>query len=952
MKRHPHNSPSPKPSLAWSAWSAWSARSARVGSLAAALLLAGCFGPSNAELLSSARELMAKKEWNAAQLQLKTLLQEQPDSSEGRLLLGQAMLDGGNLAGAEAELRRALELGQSEARVLPALASAMVGLGKGALLLQQFGQVTLPEPQADAELKSWLATAEAGEGQLEAADARIGLALRASPDHAPALLLRARLAAARGDVAGAQAQVQALIDRQQDNADAWLLKAELLMAAAGTAQGAQATAPAIAAYQRTLALMPSSVSAHSAILGLQIRRGDFAAAATQWSAMHKALPQHPQTLFFEAVLAEQKGDFKRARELSQVLLRASPENPRTLMLAGQVELKLGNLAQAEAHLAKAAQLLPKATMPRRRLAQVQLRSGQADKALLTLRPMLEDKAPDIEALTLSAQALLMKGDTAGADASFARAAKLKPDNLQVRTAIALSALAKGQDSSLTELQAISAADTGSAADMALISALVRRKDYAGALKAVDALAAKQPKEPLPDQLRGRIALQRQDSAGARKHFEQALLKSVDYLPALAGLAALDMADKQPAAAKARFEAALQRNPKNTSAMLALAELSARSGGTPEETQRWLDQAVTAEPAEALPRQMLIDHLLSIGQQRPALVAAQAAVAALPENPELLDRLGRALLINGETQQAVSTFNKLATVAPRSALPQLRLADAHAAANNRSGMSAAVKRAVEIAPDQLQVRQAQLRLALMDNKPAEALAVAKLVQTQWPTEAVGFGMEGEIEMSRRNWDAAAAALRKALTRQQPGDSAQKLHAALVAAKKGGEADKMATDWRKSHPADLGFIMHLGDMAMAGGGLTQAEGFYREVLSRQPEHVLALNNLAYALALQKKPGAVALAEKALQQAPKAAAVMDTLAFSLAAEQQLPRAIEIQTQAVAAATAPEAHQFRLQLAKFLLQSGNKSDARTELDKLAALGKAFARQDEVAELIKQTGG
>ena len=950
MKRHPHNSPSPKPNLAWSAWSARSARSARFCSMAAVLLLAGCFGPSNAELLSSARELMAKKEWNAAQLQLKTLLQEQPDSSEGRLLLGQAMLDGGNLAGAEAELRRALELGQSEARVLPALANAMVGLGKGALLLQQFGQVTLPEPQADAELKSWLATAEAGEGQLEAADARITLALRASPDHAPALLLRARLATARGDVASAQAQVQALIDRQQDNADAWLLKAELLMAAAGTAQGAEATAPAVAAYQRTLALMPSSVSAHSAILGLQIGRGDFAAAATQWSAMQKTLPQHPQTLFFEAVLAEQKGDFKRARELSQILLRASPDNPRTLMLAGQVELKLGNLAQAEAHLAKAAQLLPKATMPRRRLAQVQLRSGQADKALLTLRPMLEDKAPDIEALTLSAQALLMKGDTAGADASFARAAKLKPDNLQVRTAMALSALAKGQDSSLIELQAISAADTGSAADMALISALVRRKDYAGALKAVDALAVKQPKEPLPDQLRGRIALQRQDSAGARKHFEQALLKSVDYLPALAGLAALDMADKQPAAAKARFEAALQRNPKNTSAMLALAELSARSGGTPEEAQRWLDQAVTAEPAEALPRQMLIDHLLSIGQQRPALVAAQAAVAALPENPELLDRLGRALLVNGETQQAVSTFNKLATVAPRSPLPQLRLADAHAAANNRGGMSAAVKRAVEIAPEQLQVRQAQLRLAMVDNKPAEALAVAKLVQTQWPNDAVGFGMEGEIELTRRNWDAAAAALRKALTRQQPGDSAQKLHAALVAAKKGGEADKMATDWRKSHPADLGFIMHLGDMAMAGGGLTQAEGFYRDVLSRQPEHVLALNNLAYALALQKKPGAVALAEKALQQAPKAAAVMDTLAFSLAAEQQLPRAIEIQTQAVAAA--PEAHQFRLQLAKFLLQSGNKIDARTELDKLAKLGKAFARQDEVTELIKQTGG
>ena len=266
------------------------------------------------------------------------------------------------------------------------------------------------------------------------------------------------------------------------------------------------------------------------------------------------------------------------------------------------------------------------------------------------------------------------------------------------------------------------------------------------------------------------------------------------------------------------------------------------------------------------------------------------------------------------------------------------------------MRLAVKRAAEIAPDQLQVRQAQLRLALMDNKPEEALTIARLVQIKWPTEAVGFGMEGDVEMRRRNWDAAAGALRKALARQQPGDNPQKLHASLVAAKKSGEADKMAADWRKSHPTDLGFVMHLGDMAMAGGSLAPAEGYYREVLNSQPEHVLALNNLAYALAMQKKPGAVALAEQALKQAPKAAAVMDTLAFSLAAEQQLQRAIEIQTQAVAAA--PETHQFRLQLAKFLLQSGKKAEAKTELNRLAKLGSSFGRQDEVNELIKQLGG
>ena len=113
----------------------------------AQLLEAELRGPLSAEqrdsivrIRRSARALMAKKDYNAAQLQIKTLLQAKPDSAEGRFLLGQVMLESGDAAGAEAELRRALELGQSEVTVLPLLSGAMVGLGKGALLLQQFGK--------------------------------------------------------------------------------------------------------------------------------------------------------------------------------------------------------------------------------------------------------------------------------------------------------------------------------------------------------------------------------------------------------------------------------------------------------------------------------------------------------------------------------------------------------------------------------------------------------------------------------------------------------------------------------------------------------------------------------------------------------------------------------------------------------------------------------------------
>ena len=914
--------------------------------LAALLTAAGCGGTSDADLLASAKAHLAKRDTEAARLQIKNVLQKNPQSGEARLMLGQLMHSSGDMAGAEAELLRALELGQSEQAVLPVLAEAMVAQQKGGLLLQRYGKVDLPDAKADAELKTQLATAEAVGGDLDAAEDRLKHALQRDAGHGPALLLQARLASARGDSAAAQAQLDTLLAANPKLADAWMLKGELLLRA-----NTKDSAGALAAYGAAIKLKPDLVAAHNAVIMLHLAKPDGEAVNLQWAQMQKAAPRHPQTLFLEAALAEQRGDFKRARELTQLLLRNAPNNPQVLMLAGQTELKLNALGQAESYFAKAVQIAPKAPAPRRQLAQVQLRAGQADKALVTLRPLLDANPPDAQALTLAAQAQLMTGDTKAADASFARAAKLQPTDTRVRTTLALSQLAKGQDAAgLAELQAIAASDKGATADMALITARVRRADYAGALKAVDALAAKMPDKPLPDQLRGRIALQRKDAAGARKAFEAALSKSPEFMPALAGLATLDLQDKQPAAAKARFEAVLKRNPKNSAAMMALAEIGARTGAKPAETVQWLDQAIKADPSDVTARMLLIDHYLSSRQTKPALDAAQAALAAVPDNADLLDRLGRAQLIAGDSQQAVTTFTKLAGLNPKSALPHLRLADAHALAKNSSAMAAAVRRASEIAPKALPVQQAQASLALIENKPAQALALARTVQTQRPTEAVGFSMEGDIELRQKNWDNAAVALRKALSRQQPGDAAQRLHTALMAGKKTAEADKLVAEHRKAQPDDRVFELYLGDVAMASGNLALAEQQYQRVLDGQPENALALNNLAYVMAMQKKPGAVALAERALKAAPDTPALMDTLAFCLAAENQLPRAVQVQAKVVAAA--PDTPQFRLQLAKLQIQAGDKPGARSELAKLAKLGPGYARQAEVAELLKSMGG
>jgi len=906
--------------------------------------------PSVEQQVAVARGAIAKRDWGSAQAAAKAALDAQPESAEARRVYAEALIGSGDFANAETQLRRAQEAGAPDTELAPLMVRALVGQGKANEALVSHGRVNLPDPAADAQLKVSLAEAEAQSGQLDAALDRVDAALRAVPNHPQALLLGARLKAAKGNSSAALAQAEQVIAQNPQLVDAHLLKGELLTMQLRPTKDTD-TKDVLAAYEQALKVQPDNVAAHAAIVSLHMAQGRVDAANTQWQAMKKVAPGNPQTHFLEAVLADARDDFKRVREVSQNLLRTLPNNPRLLLLAGRAESRLGAPAQAEFYYAKAASLVPRAVLPRRLLAQSQVSTGQPDKALLTLKPLLESNPPDAEALTLASQAYLVKGDNAKAEALLAQLNKQKPDSAKVRTAMAMLSLSKGQDPAAErELAAVAEADKGTTADMALITARLRAKDTAGALKAVDRLATKLPDSPMPAHLRGRIALQANDTAAARKHFEAAVAKSPDYLPALAALSMMDLTDKKPTEATARFNAVLERNPKNAAAMVALSEIAARSGGTADAVLDWLQKAVAAEPGDVGIRLRLVEQLAALGRLKPALDTVQTGLATQPDSLELLEREGRLHLAMGSAQQAVTSFSRLTSVAPQSTNAQLMLADAQSAAKNRAGVASAIAKAAELSPDTPEVLRAQFQLAAQDDKRELALVAARKLQTKYPDLGLGFALEASLEAQQKKWPAAAALLRKALATKQPGDSAIRLHQTLLAGGDAAEATRMADDWRRKNPSDLVFAEHLGGTALVQGDLAKAEALFREIVAKAPRHVPALNNLAYALAEQNKPGAVATAETALAIAPNALEVRDTYALALAREGQLPKALTVQAEVVQ--TAPDRPAFRLQLAKLHLQAGDKKSAADELKTLAKLGPSYPKQDEVATLLKKALG
>ena len=912
--------------------------------ISAALLtafLSGCGGDNPESLIASSKDFLAKNDSKAAVIQLKNALQKDPNLGEARFLLGKALFESGDMAGAEVELRKALERKFASEQTIPLLARTLLASGQAKKVTDEFALLDLPAGEPLAALKTTLSTAYAAQGNSEASQAALAAALASKPDYAPAQLADARSKAGNRKFAEAQVVVDSVLAKAPANPEALMLNGSLQ-----AVQGNQDAA--IALYRKAIEAKPDFLLAHSTLISTLFQQQKLEEAGKQIEVLKKVAPKHPQTIYLDAQATYQRKDYKAARELTQQVLKIAPNNPNSLQLAGAVEYQLRSYVQAEAYLSKAIQLAPDLALARKLLISSYLRAGQPAKALTTLQPVLERIEQDAAFLSIAGETYLQNSDANKAAEYFAKASKLAPDDAAKKTALALAHMAQGNTAGgFEELEQITLSDTGTTADLALIAAYLRTNQADKALKAIDSLEKKQPNNAATHNLRARTLLGKKDIPGARQSFEKALAINPAFFPAAASLAALDLAEKKPEDARKRFDSVLAADPKNMQAMLALAELRAAAGGTTEEVAGLINKAVTTNPTEIAPRLALIQYYLNKNEAKKALTAANDAAATIPDKAEILNALGRTQQFSGDLNQALATYGKLAALQPSSPIAYMRMAETNLANKNKDEASKSLKKALEIKPDLIEAQRGLILLALDAKKPNDALSIARQVQKQRPKETVGFVLEGDIYASEKNWPETIKAYQNGLKQVPAPELAIKLHTVLLVSGNTAEADKFAATWVKDHPKDIALRIHQGDLATARKDYTLATQYYRGALETQPNNPLILNNLAWVAGQLKSPKAIEYAEKSNQLAPNQPPFMDTLAMLLAEKGETAKAIELLRKALA--IAPQAAAIQLNLAKVLMSTGKKDEARKELEALAKLGDKFPAQAEVTKLQKE---
>ncbi|WP_341678313.1 XrtA/PEP-CTERM system TPR-repeat protein PrsT [Niveibacterium sp. SC-1] len=909
----------------------------------AALMLMAC-GEDATKMLASARDYRAKGDYNAATIQLKNVLQKDPQNAEARFMFGMILQDSGDLVGAERELRKAYDAGYSTEQLALPFSRALIAMDKGKEAIKLIGGMRADTPAAKAAVAAGVADAFLATGDKAGAQTSVDRALQAVPGFPAARLTQARLKAMAPDLDGALAIVDEVLAHEPKSYEALMLRGEIRLA---KKQNDEAVHDFVAAADaRPRLIMPRLRAAQILLAANKIED-----AKVQLAEASKISATHPMLVFAKGVIALAEGKNEQARDNALQVLRSAPDYMQARVLAGLAHLKLKEMLQAQEQFEKVVAKMGNAPTPRRLLARAYLAGQEPGRALEALSPLIGLDSRDRESLMLAGEAALSSGNQARASEYYERVTKLDPNDTTARARLGVVRLVGGDtDHAIADLAAAAALDEhATPVDAALVSVLMQKGDLKQARKVAEQLVAKQPKESLPYNLLGAVKLADKDAAGARQAFTKALEIDPDYLAAVTNLGQLDIAEGKTEQAIARMNKLIEHSPKQVEAYLALARWSSGPGHKPDAVKAVLEKGIAANPSNVQLRTAYVGELLRAGDKKATLAAARELVTRAPNDPSALATAVQAQAVAGDSEEAAATVKKLVALRPSAPEPLLLQADLL----QRSGATAetedALRRAVKLDADgKAQARQRLGVFLLSQRKFDEADSIAKDMLSRQPNSLPGLLLAADVATARKDHAAAAAGYAKALAIRPDPAIAARVHASLVAAGKASDADAFAKKWLAEHPKDLGFRAYQADVALRAPDYPQAVRAYKAMLEIQPKNPVVLNNLAWAAAQTKDPLARSYAEQALALAPDSAAVLDTLAMIQIDSGDVQGGITRLKRAVT--LEPERNDLRLNLARALIKAGDKAGAKGELDLVLAKSNADAATRRDAESLRKT--
>lgn len=893
--------------------------------LAALLQLGGCSqNTTPAEYVLKASEHAEKGELRSAAIQLANALQQEPDNVDARWLLAQVSLALGDAPKAERDARRAMELGIPQTQARPVLVEAIILQGDHDRAIAE--ATSLPASMPQSELPPFLALrgkAHVLKGELGEAKAAAEQALAIDPQLGDALVVLGIVHSMRGEYDHARRAIMAAIDANGDSADAWSTLGELEMALGNATEAEAAFGKAIRHRH-----YPTLDRARRALARIQLERFDDAEADIR-VLVNQGWKDHPYVNHVRGLVHFNQKRYVEAATAFDAAYAVEPDFVPNRIYLALTRLLLGETEQARLHAQWAHANAPHSRTAGQLLGVLNMSLSDYAAATEALQAALRTMPDSVVTLSMLTTVALLTGDAAQGIEYASRVAALEPDSPQAREALMLARLMAGQQIA-PPTDTAAAADSGDySREFLLALEAFRDNRIDEALERALKLHERYPERIDPINLMAACYLGSGRWDLARIELEKVLRLQPNEPSAMRNLAKVELQAGNLDRVRELLRALVAALPGDEEAALLLAETEILTGNQSAATTV-LEQVVASNAAALTARARLAATWLEAGQAARALELTRGLTnAQLQAQPALLEMRGKAEMLSGDAGAARSTFEQWARIAPDSAPARFHFGNSLAMDGNVTRARAELEQAVKLDSKFLPARVGLVKMHVQEGELARARQALTQLRDEFGERSEVLGIEGWFALGTGDFATAEQRFR---TLMQHGSSDLELvtllSRALWAQSKHDEVLELMQGWLRDRPDDTLMHLQIAEAYMALGRDADARASYEAVLALSPEHVPALNNLAW-LHRRDNPGqALQYAQRAHQLAPENPHVLDTLGMLLFQQGEFTRAHRFVSEA--AERAPADAQIQLHLGRILMAQQRGDEARQILEVL----------------------
>ncbi|MFN0316485.1 MAG: XrtA/PEP-CTERM system TPR-repeat protein PrsT [Burkholderiales bacterium] len=907
-----------------------------------ALYLAGCESSSK-ELVAKAKESIAQHKTKEAVIQLRSALAKEPNQAETRYLLAQQLVLTGEAAAAEKEARKAMELGMKRSAIHATLARTILLQGDLDRLLTETAVIDTDVSQPDkASILGLRGQAYVVKAQHDDARSALNQALQLDASSTAALVGKGALHGIQREYEEARRWIDRAIKSDNTSPEAWSALGDLELALGKSAQAETAFTTAIKNR-----LFVTLDIARRALARIQLKQYAEAEADLQ-TLKQGGYKLHPYVNYLAGLNRFRQGKYQEAADAFELSFNTEPRFLPNRMYLASAHLMLKHPQQAIEHAQYVYANAPQSLAAKRLLGAVQISRAEFAAANEVLRATLEKSPNDAAALRMLATAAMMSGDTTQGLEYARKIAALDPKSQQAQDMVMIARLLNKEKLEDGGVE-ISNDPNRYTREFLLAVEAFRDGKIGDALKRAEALHKQDPNNADPLNLIAACYLIAGQWEKAKVELEKVLKIRPNEPSATKNLAKVEAAIGKPERARELLQSFVKEQPDDEIALSLLAEIENKLGNAPAALQL-LEQAHQRNPGSLNLRALLAAEHLRAG--RPAKVLEITHGTTDPEfksRPALLELRGKAHAQLGEMGAAKSTFERWVEYAPDSAAAHFLLGDVLARGGDAAGARKQLARALKLDPRYLPARIGEVKSLVYEGKMKEAKAAISKLRKDFGDPPGVLGIEGWFALGTRDFATAVKSLSLANQRAPSNEFTMMLATAHWGQKQPDQGIAILQDWLKQHPQDVPVLLRLADGYMGLKKSTEAQSTYESILRIYPNHVPALNNLAWLKRDSDLKSAIALAEQAHRIVPKEWGVMDTLGTLYLKSGDTSKAYDLLKQASQAA--PGSPEVQLHFAQALVQLKQPQKAKDVLGQILKKAPESPQAKEAKKILETLG-